>query len=146
MPYLEATILESLRWNPSAGAGVPHLPVVDDFFQGYFIPKERLLSKTHDWQRYPLLPQPNFLPSGTLPDGGRNPAALYSNPDVLSPWDWAFGFGCRICPGRDLAMQGGWISAVLVLWALEIKPNYGRTMANDYKATDEERFDFGFLA
>lgn len=39
MPYVEASILESLRWNPPASTGVPHLPVVDDFFQGYFIPK-----------------------------------------------------------------------------------------------------------
>ncbi|KAG9021409.1 hypothetical protein FS837_007277 [Tulasnella sp. UAMH 9824] len=68
------------------------------------------------------------------------------NPDVLSPWDWAFGFGRRVCPGRDLAMQGVWISATFVLWGFEIKPKPGRTMADGYMATDEERFNFGVSA
>ncbi|KIO16079.1 hypothetical protein M407DRAFT_39117, partial [Tulasnella calospora MUT 4182] len=122
MPYLEATILESLRWNPPAGSGVPHLPVVDDFFQGHFIPKGTTVLQ-NAWQigrdtRYYANPT-SFQPERFLkPD--EKQSRLIFNPDVLNPWDWAFGFGRRICPGRDLAMQSAWLSAVLVLWAFEI--------------------------
>lgn len=148
MPYVEATILESLRWNPPAGAGVPHLPLVDDFFQGYFIPKGTTVIQ-NAWQtsrdtRY--YPNPTSFQPERFLETDEAQSRFILNPNVLNPWDWAFGFGRRICPGRDLATQGGWISAVLVLWAFEIRPKYGRTMANGYKTTDEERFDFGFLA
>ncbi|KIO18395.1 hypothetical protein M407DRAFT_31945 [Tulasnella calospora MUT 4182] len=144
MPYLEATVLESLRWNPPASTGVPHLPVVDDFFQGYFIPKGTTVFQ-NSWQisrdaRYYANPTA-FQPERFLKTDQKKPRCVH-NPDVLSPWDWAFGFGRRICPGRDLAMQGAWLSVAFVLWAFEIKPKLGRTMAGGYKATDEERFNF----
>ncbi|KAG8916570.1 hypothetical protein FRC00_014676, partial [Tulasnella sp. 408] len=39
MPYLEATLMECMRWNPPVSSVLPHLPIRDDIFQGYFIPK-----------------------------------------------------------------------------------------------------------
>ncbi|KAG8947343.1 hypothetical protein FRC04_010791 [Tulasnella sp. 424] len=148
MPYLEATILESLRWHPPAGSGIPHLPVVDDFFQGYFIPKGTTVLQ-NAWQigrdtRYYVNPTA-FQPERFLKTDEKE-LRLGLNPDVLNPRDWAFGFGRRICPARDLATQAAWVSAVFVLWAFEIKPKFGRDMSHGYKTTDEERFDFGFLA
>ncbi|KAG8927353.1 hypothetical protein FRC00_002138 [Tulasnella sp. 408] len=144
MPFLEATILESVRWNPPASTGVPHLPMVDDEFRGYFIPKGTTVIQ-NSWQisrdtHYYTDPS-TFRPERFL-NKDETKSRFIHNPDVLSPWDWAFGFGRRVCPGRDLAMQGVWISAAFVLWAFEIKPKPGRTMADGYMATDEERFNF----
>lgn len=39
MPYLEATVLECIRWHPPAQSLIPHLPLTDDTYRGYFIPK-----------------------------------------------------------------------------------------------------------
>ncbi|KAG8983034.1 hypothetical protein FRB90_006358 [Tulasnella sp. 427] len=147
MPILEATILESLRWHPPAGSGIPHLPVADDFFEGYFIPKGTTVLQ-NAWgtgrdERYYTNPT-TFDPERFLTTDEDQRPKLNSN--VLNPWDWAFGFGRRICPGRDLAIQGAWVSAVFVLWAFEIRPKPGSTLAEGYKTVDEERFDFGWLA
>lgn len=39
LPYLMATIMESMRWIPVTPFGVPHLTTEDDHVNGYFIPK-----------------------------------------------------------------------------------------------------------
>ncbi|KAG8956071.1 hypothetical protein FRC00_005140 [Tulasnella sp. 408] len=39
MPYLEATLLECMRWHVPVPSIIPHSPIRDDTFQGYFIPK-----------------------------------------------------------------------------------------------------------
>lgn len=39
MPYLEATLLECMRWHTPVPSNIPHRPIRDDTFQGYFIPK-----------------------------------------------------------------------------------------------------------
>lgn len=71
---------------------------------------------------------------------------LSFNPSVLNPWDFAFGFGRRICPGRGLAVQEAWMAAAFILWGFEVKTKGGRTMKGGYKATDEERFNFAFVS
>ncbi|KIO16078.1 hypothetical protein M407DRAFT_35641, partial [Tulasnella calospora MUT 4182] len=71
---------------------------------------------------------------------------LSFNRSVLNPWDFAFGFGRRICPGRELTIQGAWIAAAFILWGFEVKTKGGRTMKDGYKATDEERFSFAFVS
>ncbi|KAG8930282.1 hypothetical protein FRC01_002984 [Tulasnella sp. 417] len=148
MPYVEATVLESVRWNPPASTGVPHIPMVDDFFQGYFIPKGTTVIQ-NSWQisrdtRYYTNPS-SFEPERFLRADEKQRRFTF-NPDVLSPWEWAFGFGRRVCPGRDLAMQAAWLSAAFLLWAFEMKPKPGRTMAEGYMTTDGERFNFAVSA
>ncbi|KAG9003490.1 hypothetical protein FRB90_011179 [Tulasnella sp. 427] len=39
MPYVEAVVLEGLRWNPPGSFGVPHSSREDDIYNGHFIPK-----------------------------------------------------------------------------------------------------------
>lgn len=39
MPYFEATLMECLRWHPPVPSILAHLPIRDDIFRGYFIPK-----------------------------------------------------------------------------------------------------------
>ncbi|KAG1845248.1 cytochrome P450 [Suillus tomentosus] len=39
MPYINAIILETLRWFPVAPLGIAHATVNDDIYEGYYIPK-----------------------------------------------------------------------------------------------------------
>ncbi|TDL15489.1 cytochrome P450 [Rickenella mellea] len=39
LPYIVATVRESLRWKTAAPVGVPHQSTEDDWYDGYFIPK-----------------------------------------------------------------------------------------------------------
>ena len=40
LPYVHATVNESLRWRPVAVlGGTPHAVTADDYYEGMFIPK-----------------------------------------------------------------------------------------------------------
>ena len=43
LPYCLATLMEVLRWRPSAPLGVPHRLMVDDYYNGYFLPAGSLI-------------------------------------------------------------------------------------------------------
>ncbi|KAG9048572.1 hypothetical protein FS837_012513 [Tulasnella sp. UAMH 9824] len=114
-PYITALLQEALRWNPAGPIGVPHRLIEDDVYEGYFIPKGTTVF-TNLWgisrdTKYYKDPS-SFKPERFLP--GAEP--------VLDPRQFAFGFGRRICPGNELAMQSVWIGIALTLWAFEIKP------------------------
>lgn len=39
MPYIQAIIMETMRFIPVVPFGVPHMNIEDDMFNGYYIPK-----------------------------------------------------------------------------------------------------------
>ena len=39
LPYIQAVILETLRWKPVVPLNTPHAVIEDDEYEGYFIPK-----------------------------------------------------------------------------------------------------------
>ena len=43
LPYIRATILETLRWMPVLPFGVPHVAAADDVYNGYHIPAGTML-------------------------------------------------------------------------------------------------------
>ncbi|TDL20094.1 cytochrome P450 [Rickenella mellea] len=95
LPYIEAIVKEILRWNPVGPMGIPHVSTDDDVYKGYEIPKGSILMAniwqfTHDPVTYH---QPyEFKPERFLS------AQPEQDPHTLS-----FGFGRRICPGKELA-------------------------------------------
>jgi hypothetical protein len=110
--------------------------MVDDEYQGYYLPagsvvvgnawyvSTALLGYIHfisDFCRSVLhdpiaYPSPHiFNPSRFLTSSGT------LNPDVRDP-DAAFGFGRRICPGRDMAYDSIWIAVASILAAFQILP------------------------
>ncbi|KIO29636.1 hypothetical protein M407DRAFT_21224 [Tulasnella calospora MUT 4182] len=148
MPYLEATLLESMRWNPPVSSILPHLPIRDDIFRGYFIPKGTAVVG-NAWQvsRDPqLYHQPSVFNPERFLKRNENDGSLTLDTSVLSPWEFVFGFGRRICPGRDLGFQAAWITAAFVLWAFEMRAKDGMSMEDGYMATDEERFNFAAIS
>jgi len=109
MPYIEAVLRETLRFNPIAPLGLPHATVNDDVYEGYFIPKgtsvvANIWAMTHDPVKYPapfkFKPERFFTPSGEL------------NDDLVAPvWGW----GRRICVGRYLADASVWSAIASML-------------------------------
>ena len=39
LPYVDALVLEVLRWNPAVPLGLAHRLTRDDVYRGFFIPK-----------------------------------------------------------------------------------------------------------
>jgi len=112
LPFVSALVSEVLRWHPVAPIAVPHRLVVDDVYEGYFLPAGSVVignawAVLHDESTYPEPSQ--FRPERFL------------DPDVKPP-DAAFGFGRRICPGRFMARSSLWIAVASVLAAYDISP------------------------
>ncbi|GJJ06097.1 hypothetical protein Clacol_000286 [Clathrus columnatus] len=120
LPYINALCKEVLRWHPVTPVGIPHLLKHDDVIGGYFIPKGTLVmgstwSLLHSEAVYGSDVNV-FNPERFLKEGVKDP-------------DFAFGYGRRICPGRDMADSMLFILFASVLHTFDIKP-HGTTLPN----------------
>ncbi|CAL1709839.1 unnamed protein product [Somion occarium] len=134
LPYVQALILEILRWQPVAPLSMPHSTSSSDTYRGYYIPKGAIVignawSILHDPQHYPnpfsFNPE-RFLKNGRL------------DSDVLSPTVVCFGFGRRICPGQFFALDSLYIivSSILQLFDISHKiDECGQQIAVDVRLT-----------
>ncbi|KAJ8081611.1 hypothetical protein PM082_007457 [Marasmius tenuissimus] len=113
--YVEAIMQEVLRWQPVGATGVPHYTHVEDRYRGYYIPKDTTVLPNvwaifHDERMYP---DPyKFNPERWLKEGKINPEVR----DVTS----GFGFGRRICPGKQLAMSTIYLTITTMLAVFDI--------------------------
>jgi len=117
LPFINALVKETLRWQPVLPVGVPHYSTKDDEYEGYFFPKGTLIignawSILHDPEMYPEPEE--FRPDRFLKDGK-------PNPDVKDP-QAAFGYGRRICPGQYIATRSLWAIVCSVLSVFDIAP------------------------
>ncbi|KAG8918377.1 hypothetical protein FRC00_012552, partial [Tulasnella sp. 408] len=143
MPYLEAVVLEAMRWNPPGGSGVTHVPIHDDTYRGYFIPKgTNVIPNVWYMSRDPAYytNASDFNPERFL-IVDEKASSIRFNKATLDPCEYVFGFGRRICPGLDMTVQELWIAMAFVLWAFEIKKK-----GEGNWDTDEERFTFAFTS
>ncbi|KAL0573663.1 hypothetical protein V5O48_008292 [Marasmius crinis-equi] len=111
LPFINAILAETLRWNPVTPLSVPHRSVKDDVYEGYFIPGGATIvanvwAVLHDEDLY----GPDTC--GFNPDRflGKDGEDLPPDPEPI-----AFGFGRRICPGRHLAVNTIWLVMVHLL-------------------------------
>jgi len=112
LPYINALVLEVMRWYSVTPTSVPHRVVEDNIHEGYMIPKGALIIPNiwfmmHDPQVYPE-------PSKFDPERFLGPQP---QPD---PRNVSFGFGRRICPGRVLADTSLFISCAMSLAVFDI--------------------------
>jgi len=125
LPYVEAVLRETLRWQPVLPLGIPHATTSSDIYKGFYIPKgasviANIWAMSRDEARCPNAEQ--FIPArfltaeGTLTDD--NPAK------------YVFGFGRRICPGRDTGDASVWSAIATMLATLEF------TLAKDAQGKD----------
>ncbi|KAF8129271.1 cytochrome P450 [Boletus edulis] len=114
LPYVDAIVRESLRWQPVGPMGIPHAVVSDDIYKGYYIPRgttvfANIWAMSRDESRYP---DPDaFIPEKFLDSEG--------NLNLDNPADFVFGFGRRICPGRHTADASVWSGIVTMLATLD---------------------------
>ncbi|KAG1905769.1 cytochrome P450 [Suillus fuscotomentosus] len=115
LPYIEALVKESLRWNVVVPTGIPHCVSEDDIHDGYYIPKGSWIMPNiwfmlNDPQTYANPSQ--FKPERFLDNDGKDPER--------EPRTICFGFGRRICPGLHLADASIWLSTVMSLAVFDI--------------------------
>ncbi|KAF8834141.1 cytochrome P450 [Paxillus ammoniavirescens] len=114
LPYVEAIVRETMRWQPVTPFGVPHATTSSDSYKGFYIPKgatvlANVWAMSRDEARYPnaeqFTPERFLTAEGTLTDD--NPA------------EYIFGFGRRICPGRYTGDASVWSAIATMLATLE---------------------------
>ncbi|EJD08416.1 cytochrome P450 [Fomitiporia mediterranea MF3/22] len=95
LPYVNALVMETLRYCKVVPMGLPHVGTEDCVYEGHYIPKGALILVNiwqilHDPERYK---DPHvFRPERFLGD--------HPEPDSHNI---TFGFGRRVCPGKELA-------------------------------------------
>ena len=113
LPYVNAFIKEVLRWRPVLPIGVAHSPIKDDEYLGYRIPKGAIVVG-NQW-------------AINMNDES------FQNPHEFRPERWlqhpdqplcAFGFGRRICPGKQIAQNSLFIAIARILWAYNVSHCY----------------------
>ncbi|KAI0260545.1 cytochrome P450 [Gloeopeniophorella convolvens] len=115
LPYVNALYLEVLRWATIAPIGLPHKTQTSDTHRGYYIPKGSVII-ANIWQ---MLHDPSvyakpelFLPERFLETPGK--------PAEQDPRICAFGFGRRVCPGKQFADISVWLSMAAALSVFRI--------------------------
>ncbi|EAU89623.1 hypothetical protein CC1G_02512 [Coprinopsis cinerea okayama7 len=119
LPYIHAIVKEVERWHTTVPLAVPHLSTRDDVYKGYFIPEKTIIMPNtwavmHDPTRFP---EPDsFKPERYLTKDGKIVTSVLDSEDV------AFGYGRRICPGREMASDTLLLLALSLLACFDIKP------------------------
>ncbi|XP_006464041.1 hypothetical protein AGABI2DRAFT_226079 [Agaricus bisporus var. bisporus H97] len=132
LPYVNALIREVFRWQPISPIALPHRSTEDDIFEGYFIPKGSIMIPNswiflHDVKTFPnpteFIPERFLTPSGVL------------DTNVLDPFDVAFGYGRRICPGMHMARSTVYIVITCILHTMQISKPPGDDQPVEYLNT-----------
>ncbi|KAF9022861.1 cytochrome P450 [Hymenopellis radicata] len=137
LPFVQAIVLEALRWRPVTPTAVAHANVSDDVCAGYFIPAGSTIIPNTWAMMYDESVYPNagvFDPERFM---GEHPAP---HPTSVG----AFGHGRRICPGRFLALNSAYIAIASLLWAFTI----GKAIDEDGEeiVPDDEDYHDGVIA
>jgi cytochrome P450 len=112
LPYTNAFVMEALRWHTVAPTGVPHRVMEDNIYDGYLIPKGALVI-TNIWQ---MSHDPNVYSDPF----SFKPERFLGSQREQDPRDVCFGFGRRICPGRDLAEASLFIASAMSLAVFDV--------------------------
>jgi len=106
LPYIEALIKETLRWHVLLPTSVPRRTEKDDTYKGYFIPAGTIVlpnvwSIAFDSSDHPE----EFMPERYITSEGHQ----------QDPRTYSFGFGRRVCPGKQLADNSIFILVASIL-------------------------------
>lgn len=117
LPYIVALVKETLRWKPIVPLGLARCATQSGVYNGYPIPAESIVlpniwAMNHDVNVYENATE--FIPERFLtPRGGT------LNPAHTRNGTHAFGFGRRICPGMNIAVNTLFINISMLLWAFD---------------------------
>ncbi|KAF7760418.1 hypothetical protein Agabi119p4_11094 [Agaricus bisporus var. burnettii] len=113
LPYVNAMVKETLRWQPVTPLALPHMATDADEYNGYYIPKGTLVigngwTLMHDPEVYKDPEDYNldrFLKDGHFADAIA-----------------VFGYGRRVCPGRYFGLNALFLMIAHTLAVFDIKP------------------------
>lgn len=136
LPYLRALCKETLRWRPVAVlGGTPHASTEADTYEGYRIPVGTTILG-NNWAinlNEEYYPDPHrFDPVRFLSDSERVQLGIEKQPyggeksHPAKSGHSSFGWGRRICPGADLAVNSLFIALSKLVWAYDIVPIQGK--------------------
>ena len=122
LPYVCAIVKEILRWRPGFPFGAPHMATEEDWYEGMYIPKGTVcIANLWHCNRDRAVfgdDADEFRPERHLDEnGGLLPGPFETN----QAGHVTFGFGRRICVGKDLATESLFIAAVRILWATKLE-------------------------
>ncbi|PCH43251.1 cytochrome P450 [Wolfiporia cocos MD-104 SS10] len=117
LPYVECVVKEVYRWICPLPLGIPHRVTENDGYLGYEVPKGAMIipniwSMSMNAEIYPEPAQ--FRPERFL---DMNPNLV----DFADPRGYVFGFGRRICPGRQFADASVWLVIASVVATFNIR-------------------------
>ncbi|KAJ7637837.1 cytochrome P450 [Mycena rosella] len=113
MPFIDAMVLESLRWHPVAPLGFPHRLTEDDHYEGFLLPKGALVQAKRRVTDVGITRDPAIYPNPHVFDPTRFMAS--ETKQVQPNPEYTFGWGRRICPGRLMALEVLFITYAQVL-------------------------------
>ena len=122
LPYVRAIIKEILRWRPTVPFGVPHAATKEDWYEGMYIPKGAICISNvwhcnHDRAVFGE-DADEFHPERHLDGhGDLLPGPVETN----QTGNVTFGFGRRICVGREMANDSLFMDTVRILWAAKLE-------------------------
>jgi cytochrome P450 len=122
LPYVRAIIREVLRWRPVAPFSMPHVATGEDWYEGMYIPKgtvciSNLWHCNHDRAVFGE-DADEFRPERHLDEHGE---LLLGPTETYQAGHVSFGFGRRICVGKDLATESLFIDTARILWAAKLE-------------------------
>lgn len=121
LPFIQAIIRETLRWNPVSPISSPHRTMEDDYYNGWYIPKDTIvLPNVWAMNRDKSVYGPDadeFNPSRHLDASG---TILQTFPNTKGEGHGSWGFGNRLCLGRFVAKDSLFINVALILWSFSI--------------------------
>jgi len=140
LPYIRGMIKETLRLRPINKFGNNHYNVEDDWYNGFFIPKNSIIMANwwfihFDPKHYP---EPDkFLPERWVdyPYSAAKAAVL---PDGTRRGHLSYGGGRRICAGLHVAEKNLFINFARLLWGFDVMhalDDCGNAIPVDYGTT-----------
>ncbi|KAJ7751737.1 cytochrome P450 [Mycena maculata] len=118
LPYVSAVVTELLRWHSVAPLGVPHAAMEDTVIDDFLIPKEGAVIIANLWN---MANDPAGYPSPSAFD----PTRHLATPAPRDPRATCFGFGRRVCPGRELAEASVFLCVAMTLAVFNIERGPG---------------------
>jgi len=113
LPYVTAVVTELFRWHSVAPLGVPHAALEDTAVGEYAIPKGAIII-ANLWN---MLNDPEIYPSPAIFD----PTRYLASPPQRDPRTLCFGFGRRVCPGKELAQPSLFTCVAMTLATFDIE-------------------------
>ncbi|EMD35207.1 hypothetical protein CERSUDRAFT_107188, partial [Gelatoporia subvermispora B] len=123
LPYVRAIVRETLRWRPVDPVGLVHCSTEDDHYEGYYIPKgthciANVWAMNHDPDVYGDDAE-LFNPDRHLDEKGQ---LGHAPEETKGEGHVSYGFGRRLCIGRNIANNSLFIDIACILWAMSIEP------------------------